>query len=159
MTICCEIANQYKDKTQAISYMESLLEMGEKKLGQEAYLLCMFKLAALKLQANRPDDLEQVKTLLAEQKEVVEGLVGAEPIVHAYYYFAACQYYQKKGPAELFYKNALMLLAYSPYEDLKVEDRIELATNISLAALTGEGVFNFGEVVSVIDPKNDMPGI
>lgn len=123
------------------------MEVGEKKLGQEAYLLCMFKIAALKLTLQDPAAQKQVKTVLEEQKEVVEGLVGADPMVHSYYYSAACQYYQIVGPAEQFYKNALMFLAYSPYESMKPQERIDFATNISLAALTGDGVFNFGEVV------------
>lgn len=41
-----------------------------------------------------------------------------------------------------------MFLAYTPLEGIPAEDQYNLATDISLAALTGEGVFNFGEVVS-----------
>lgn len=40
-----------------------------------------------------------------------------------------------------------MFLAYTPLEGIPQEERYTLATDISLAALTGEGVFNFGEVV------------
>lgn len=40
-----------------------------------------------------------------------------------------------------------MYLAYTPLETIPQAERYVLATDISLAALTGEGVFNFGEVV------------
>lgn len=40
-----------------------------------------------------------------------------------------------------------MFLAYTPLEGIPQAERYTLATDISLAALTGEGVFNFGEVV------------
>lgn len=40
-----------------------------------------------------------------------------------------------------------MFLAYTPLEGIPPEEQYNLATDISLAALTGEGVFNFGEVV------------
>lgn len=43
-----------------------------------------------------------------------------------------------------------MFLAYTPLETIPPEERFTLATDISLAALTGEGVFNFGEVVSEV---------
>lgn len=43
-----------------------------------------------------------------------------------------------------------MFLAYTPLEGIPQAERYTLATDISLAALTGEGVFNFGEVVSVM---------
>lgn len=51
------------------------------------------------------------------------------------------------GPPDSFYRSALMFLAYTPLEGIPQEERYTLATDISLAALTGEGVFNFGEVV------------
>lgn len=52
------------------------------------------------------------------------------------------------GPPDSFYRSALMFLAYTPLEGIPQAERYTLATDISLAALTGEGVFNFGEVVS-----------
>lgn len=53
------------------------------------------------------------------------------------------------GPPDSFYRSALMFLAYTPLESIPQAERYTLATDISLAALTGEGVFNFGEVVRV----------
>lgn len=88
-----------------------------------------------------------VKTVLDEHKAEVEGLVGAEPVVHASYYRVACDYFSALGPADKFYKNALMFLAYTQYDELPADERFDLAVNISIAALTGDGVFNFGEVV------------
>jgi 26S proteasome regulatory subunit N9 len=40
-----------------------------------------------------------------------------------------------------------MYLSYTPVEELRVEDRYMLATDMSLAAITGDDVYNFGEVV------------
>jgi 26S proteasome regulatory subunit N9 len=90
----------------------------------------------------------QVKATLDEHKDTIEGLVGAESVVHASYYRTASNYYGAVGPAEKFYKNALMFLAYTNYDDMKANERFDLAVNISIAALTGEGVFNFGEVLA-----------
>lgn len=92
-----------------------------------------------------------VKTALDEHKAEVEALVGAEPVVHAAYYRVACDYYSALGPADKFYKNALMFLAYTQYDELPAAERFDLAVNISVAALTGDGVFNFGEVVRPLD--------
>lgn len=137
------------DKTQAISFLEGLLSDEKRKAvyGPDATLLCTFLLAKTKLEVSYEKYGDEVKKMLEEKKEQVEGLVGAEPIVHASYYIVACNYYQEIGPAELFYKNALMYLAYSPYENMKQKDRADLAVNISLAALAGDGIFNFGQVL------------
>ena len=109
-------------------------------------MLCKMQIAVLKLRRGSAFHSD-VKTTLDEHKQAVEGLVGADSVVHASYYRVACDYYGAVGPAEKFYKNALMFLAYTNYEDMKSQDRFDLAVNISIAALTGDGVFNFGEVV------------
>lgn len=67
--------------------------------------------------------------------------------MHSAYYRLASEYYKSVGPPDAFYRSALMFLAYTPLEGIPQADRYMLATDISLAALTGEGVFNFGEVV------------
>lgn len=104
------------------------------------------QIAKLKLRRGATFHAE-VKATLDDHKQTIEALVGAEPVVHAAYYRVACDYYGALGPADKFYKNALMFLAYTQYEELPSAERFDLAVNISIAALTGDGVFNFGEVV------------
>ena len=41
-----------------------------------------------------------------------------------------------------------MFLAYTNAEDLEAQQKYELATDIALAAVTGEGIYNFGEVLA-----------
>ena len=147
-----EISSQCTTPQESISFLQSIIDEQDpvcrKNLGEEAYLLGILKIAAWKMHDLVPELHDDVKDVLENQRDTVEGLVGAEPVVHACYYHIACGYYQKFGPAEVYYKHALMFLAYSPYELLSQDERVELATNISLAALTGAGVFNFGEVIA-----------
>ena len=126
--------------------MEQLLGQLSNKTAHEAVLLCTMQIALLKFRRG-VDFLAEVKATIDENKHVIESLVGAEPIVHAAYYRVACDYYSALGPADKFYKNALMFLAYTQYDDMRPEERFDLAVNISIASLTGDGVFNFGEVV------------
>ncbi len=63
--------------------------------------------------------------------------------------YMSCYIYISR-PADKFYRSALMFLAYSLYEDIKPVERYSLAVNLTVAALTGENVFNFGEVVWII---------
>jgi 26S proteasome regulatory subunit N9 len=66
--------------------------------------------------------------------------------VHSAYYQVATEYYKECGPPEAYYKHALMLLAYTPMEKMHKDAAVALATDMSLAALSGEGLYNFGEV-------------
>ena len=104
--------------------------------------------------------------LISANQIILDGLQGADPAVHSKFYQSASEYYkvlfgfctvmclclktslvQVNGPAETYYKNALMYLAYTPLDTLTLEQKQVLATDLALAALTGENVFNFGEVV------------
>lgn len=52
------------------------------------------------------------------------------------------------GPSDAFYKSALMFLAYTPLESMPTRERVALATDMALAAMSGKNVYNFGEVLS-----------
>jgi len=69
-------------------------------------------------------------------------------VVHSKFYQSAAEYHKMNGPASAFYENGLMFLAYTPLDSLSLEDKQILATDMALAALTGENVFNFGEVLA-----------
>lgn len=145
--ICTAISSQYRDPSDAQQFLESIAAQLKEKVSYEAVLLCKMQIAKLKLRQGEAFHAE-VKQMLEEYQPVVEALVGAEPIVHASYYRVACDYYGAVGPADKFYKHALMFLAYTQYDEMPANERFDLAVNISIAALTGEGVFNFGEVIA-----------
>jgi 26S proteasome regulatory subunit N9 len=55
---------------------------------------------------------------------------------------------QTVGPPQEFYKAALMYLAYTKVEDIPTDKKYILATDMALAAITGDDIFNFGEVIA-----------
>ena len=73
------------------------------------------------------------------------------PYPHSAFFKAQMQYYKLIGPADAFYKNCLMFLSYTNCASqanggsLKDSERVVIARDISLAAISGEGIFNFGE--------------
>ena len=93
--------------------------------------------------------MEVVKAKLDDAKPVIDGLTGTtETAVFEKYYRASAGYYKRAGPPEAFYRAALSLLAYATSESMTTDERYILATDMSLAALTGDGVYNFGEVLA-----------
>ena len=94
-------------------------------------------------------DLPLVKKSLSTSKAILDGLSGtSDSSCHSSYYKTASMYHKAAGPPEAYYKNALMYISYTKVEDMSPADRSQLALDVSLAALTGEGVYNFGEVVT-----------
>jgi len=132
------------DVDAARAFLQQFEEKRE-RYGSEASLFIDMEIVSLKL---RQGDVREVEPNLKAAKLVLEGLTGADAMVYSAYYRAASEYHKMVGPPEAFYKNALMYLAYTPVESLTAEEQSTLAVDISLAALTGDGVFNFGEVLS-----------
>lgn len=100
------------------------------------------------------DAAEAVAFLLDEgRKAVTEGKAmldklppGTEPVVAAVLHRVASFYFKIRGPAHSFYAEALGFLSHTPIEALSPQERIDWAVDTTLAALVGDGVFNFGEI-------------
>lgn len=91
---------------------------------------------------------EESKVALFESKIIVEEMKSTESIVFSKYHKARMGYFKNVGPAEDFYRAALSYLSYTPVEQISEEDRYSIGTDMALAAMVGEGLYNFGEVIA-----------
>jgi len=151
----------YKDGVAARSILEQLLEK-RARLGPAATLHAESRLGLLGLTIlARSDELlateasikafEATKESINKNRSVLAELADTESeaaVVHSAFYETAMTYRKAVGPPESYYREAIQYIAYTSLLDLSKEERFNLATDLSLAALTGEGVFNFGEVVT-----------
>lgn len=145
------------DGVAAKAVLENLLEKKE-RLGAAASLYAAAKLGLLTLtlmERQRSMDataLESTKDMLKEKKVALTELSdtsrndGDMAVVHSAYYECAMTYRKAVGPPEAYYREAIQYLAYTSLDSLSSEKQLELATDLCVAALTGEGVYNFGEV-------------
>lgn len=134
-----------------ITYLTSVLDGTSAFLQAEALLLCQLSILNLKLGTTCTSEKSVVASLkksLVDAKTKLDTLDGAHPVVYAAYYRCTCTLYSRCGPPELYYESANNFLAYSPYESMSECERLQVATNISIAALTGKNVFNFGELLT-----------
>lgn len=151
----------YKDGVAARAILENLLEKRD-RLGPAAALFAESRLGLLGLTVlGRSGEalttetsvkaLSSTKESIAKNRSVLAELADTESeaaVVHSAYYETAMTYRKAVGPPEAYYREAIQYVAYTSLSDLSQEERYSLATDLSLAALTGEGVFNFGEVVT-----------
>lgn len=147
------IARAHTDPQAAIAFFDEVLTK-KARLGVDAslyleLLLWLYKLSSGPAEAAaRPETLAQVRGVLEGKRAEVEALQGVmDTCVHSAFYQLATEYYKEAGPPEAYYKNALMLLAYTPVETLSPAQATSLATDMSLAAISGDAVYNFGEVL------------
>ena len=151
------------DSDSARTVLENLLADKRERLGPSAALYVESKLALLGLGllsrgapgVDGPKHLASTKELLRKNEKVLaEQAVGAGgdaesdiAVVLSAHYECAMVYRKAVGPPEAYYREAVQYLHYTPLDALPADERLALATDLSMAALTGDGVYNFGEVV------------
>jgi 26S proteasome regulatory subunit N9 len=115
------------------------------KLGSEATLCLEMDAMVCKLKLG---NLEEVK--LALENTLVKLNAGSfkEPMVFSKYYKASADYRKLVGTPQDFYQSALMYLTYTSMDELTDKEKYELATDLALAAICGNSVFNLGEVIA-----------
>ncbi|WVO14058.1 hypothetical protein L204_101685 [Cryptococcus depauperatus] len=110
-----------------------------------AYALSLSSIAYAQLLLG---DLTSCKASLDETEKLLNEQDTVEPVVNAGYYGVAGDYYKVKADYGPYYKNALLYLACV---DLKTEmaesDKKSRAHDLCVAALLGENIYNFGELL------------
>ncbi|KAI3410135.1 proteasome regulatory particle subunit [Globodera pallida] len=98
--------------------------------------------------ASKCKDLPLVRKTLEETKVLLNQLVDVGP-VHAAYYCCSAEYQHQMGDHKLYYEEALHYLGCEDIEGkLSAEQKSQQAEKLSIAALLGDNVYNFGELLA-----------
>lgn len=142
------VSRQYSEKEAAISYLEGVIEKlrATRELRiEEPILYIKMQIASLHLEKGNQKDC---KLLLEEGKSTLDSMSEVDPSVHASYYWISSQYHKFRQEFAEFYKNTLLYLAYTTVESLSESFKLDLAFDLSLSALLGDNIYNFGELLS-----------
>ncbi|XP_051226347.2 LOW QUALITY PROTEIN: 26S proteasome non-ATPase regulatory subunit 13 homolog B [Lolium perenne] len=142
------VSRQYSDKDAAINYLEgviSKLHDTKESRVEEPILYVKMQIANYLLEKGSQ---KECKKLLDEGKTTLDSMVDVDPSVHSTYYWICSQYYKVCQDYSEFYKNALLYLAYTTVESLSEPFKQNLAFDLSLAALLGDNIYNFGELLA-----------
>lgn len=93
------------------------------------------------------ENLVECKELMDKGAMQLDALNEVNGTVAAALYFVTMQYHKQKSDYAAFYRAALKYLAYTPSDGLSKEFAEAVAVDVSLAALLGEDVYNFGELL------------
>ncbi|GAX78843.1 hypothetical protein CEUSTIGMA_g6281.t1 [Chlamydomonas eustigma] len=92
-------------------------------------------------------DLPEAKALVEAGKETLERLSDVDPSVSAAVHFVASLYYKGISNYSEFYRSTLMYLSFVSSDSLPEDFKIRMAVDVSLAALLGEGIYSFGQLL------------
>ncbi|XP_047126208.1 26S proteasome non-ATPase regulatory subunit 13 isoform X1 [Hydra vulgaris] len=111
---------------------------------KEANILCLTSIGLLHLKANK---LEETKSVIKEAQNLLDTLDGITT-VHGRFYDLSSTYSKISGQFNEYYRDALRFLGCMDISTLEEKDLQQRAFNLSLAALLGNEVYNFGELLA-----------
>lgn len=89
----------------------------------------------------------EAKVAIDECLPLVEAFAGVDPLFKASFYKVRSEYDKTKALFSAFYRDAFLYLACVNMDDLTREECIRLAHDLSVAAMLGDTVYNFGELL------------
>jgi len=144
--IVVAIAERCTAPGEAIAFLDPMVaKMSEQKNPEQPTVFLQMHIAQLHLAAG---EAGQCKELVEEALTKLGEMTEVDPSVSAAVYGAAAQLAKAKQDVAGFYKNALLHLAYTSVDALPVSTQRDFAVDLSLAALLGENVFNFAELIA-----------
>lgn len=149
--ICLPIVRTVQDPAVAVSFLEKLHE--KVKNENIPALLTRIAIGAIYLEQKKLDDAKKCVEDLEDELNKLDGVTS----IHARYYELSSSYYRTIGNHGEYYKNALRYLGCINCDLLSEHERHERAFYLSLAAILGEGIYNFGELLmhSILNSLNN----
>merc|ERR1719184_622001 len=118
--------------------MTFIENVGDKvKMNNEAFAMTKVLIGRIKQHKETKAIIDEVETLLSE-------VDGVSP-VHSPFYLLSSDLYRIQGKHKDFYRSSLRFLGCTDVEEMSQEEKAKHAFFLSLAALLGDKVFNFGD--------------
>lgn len=139
------MASTLASPTASLGFVNGILKSSRTRLGADAALCLDMDVVVYKLKVG---EAEEAKSMLDEAKTKLLSISSSEAVIFSKVYGATFEYRKLVGPPTEFYNAALMFLAYTSVDDLSSEYKYTLATDMCLASIAGDDIFNFGEVLA-----------
>jgi len=137
------VLEQYTSPEEAIAFIERIQE--KIKMNNEAFALSKILVGRIKL--HKFEQQKETKAIIEEVDTLLAEVDGVSP-VHSHFYLLASDLYKIQGKHAEFYRSSLRFLGCTEVSELTKEEQAKHAFFLALAALLGEKVFNFGELLA-----------
>lgn len=137
-------SNEYDNQEEALSFMESLSKQVDHPASKDAFVFATIESARIKLLLG---DVAGAQEATQKAGKTLDEFDAVDTIIHAAYYRVSADYHKAKAEYTSYYRNALLYLACVKTEDLPLPEAQERAYDLSIAALLGDTIYNFGELL------------
>ncbi|EFJ46340.1 26S proteasome regulatory complex [Volvox carteri f. nagariensis] len=125
------------------SVMTRLEELKQPRTA-EAILFLRMHVAQHKLETGH---VQECKAIAEDVTERLAKLTDVDPSVSSAVYYVTSLYHKSQANYADFYRSILMYLSYVSSDSLQPDFKLRLAVDVSLAALLGEHIYSFGQLL------------
>ncbi|KAJ3353936.1 26S proteasome regulatory subunit [Entophlyctis luteolus] len=146
-----------KDPAASLAFLnKQVVRLKDQPENRDSYVLAAMEAAHIKLVSN---DLDGCKDGIDECEKILNDLPAVEPVINASFYRVSADFYKAKAMYPQFYHNALLFLSSTSLDELSAAEKAERAFDLSLSALLGDGLYNFGELLMhpILDSLTNSP--
>lgn len=142
--VAISCAQKVSDPNAAILFMQDVSQgFGKDQISPK--LSVNLKVAEAKLVLQ---DYEGCKTILDENKDIVENSDDIPLTTHAAYFKTSADYNKARGEFSDFYRNSLRCLGCLEVQDMSIDQKQRFACDLALSALAAKDIYNFGELLN-----------
>ncbi|ODQ65237.1 PCI-domain-containing protein, partial [Nadsonia fulvescens var. elongata DSM 6958] len=154
VTFGLSAATQYNDANEALEFLSVLSDKVNTPSTQDAYVFSQIEIARVKLSLK---DFDGARSVLDSASSILDKFDSTESIINAAFYGVNSDYYMAKGEFSAYYRHALLYLACADLSLLSIVEIQKIAYNLCIAALLGDEIYNFGELLlhPVLDSLKD----
>merc|ERR1712025_1018381 len=137
------VLERFTSPEEAMVFIEGVSE--KVKMNNEAFAMTKVLMGRIKL--HKYEQHKETKAIIEEVETLLSEIDGVSP-VHSPFYLLASDLYRIQGKHKDFYRSSLRFLGCTDVEEMSKEEQAKHAFFLSLAALLGDKVFNFGELLA-----------
>lgn len=141
--IAMTVVEKYESAEEGIAFVERVQD--KVKATNQALALCKVLVGAVRL--HKLQQQKEVKIIIEETEALLDQYDGVSP-VHSHFFLLASDLSKIQGKHAVFYRSSLRYLGCTDVSALPKEKQAEHAFFLSLAALLGDNIFNFGELLA-----------
>jgi len=137
------IAASKQHTENSLQFLQEIAKLVE--VEEQPSVLIRMEMARCHLRAKQFDE---AKVLLEEGKKRMDDFMGImDAVIHSHFYHASMLYAQAKNKHADYFQNCVLFLTYTPLEKIPPAEQLEFGRDVSIAALLGETIYNFGELL------------
>ncbi|KAK9469836.1 hypothetical protein V1512DRAFT_257125 [Lipomyces arxii] len=144
VSIALSTAATFEDKKEALEFMSAVATKVDTPETKDAFVYAKIECARVKLQLG---DVDYARSVMDDATVLLDQFDTVDSVINAAFYSVNADYFKAKADFAAYYRNSLRFLACINISSLPIASQRERAYDLSIAALLGDTIYNFGELL------------